>query len=265
MTSLLPIPDDRYSKFLFLCLQTQPDGTATRVSFEDLSIDGHPDASTVEHSKRVDSKRSISEQNNQIVEDEEQSLTATDTDQHWLWGGITRLKRSVSGMFSLGDDHKSKHKSEANRRTKSHPQKRKRSHAAVLRAHPKTDRSKRQDSDYGDDFDLEDDDEDHLNGGSGEGLNVFDNSDLLPNEQGARLCKSNAFSFNACTPDSHVKFISVRMRFTIQEIWVQQYSDRKSSLFKNISKSLAQAVEELYSAQTNDIDDEIYAHVVQLQ
>lgn len=55
------------------------------------------------------------------------------------------------------------------------------------------------------------------------------------------------------------------MRFTINEIWVNQYNDRKGALFRNISKTLAHAVEELYSTHTNDVDNEIFAHVVQIQ
>lgn len=49
----------------------------------------------------------------------------------------------------------------------------------------KAERAKRQENNEYSDF--EDDDEDHLNGGSGQD---FDPADFLPNEHGARLCKS---------------------------------------------------------------------------
>lgn len=93
-------------------------------------------------------------------------------------------------MFNYGDNHES----DGKRSTKSHQEKQKRSSQRVLRAYTKADRLKRQDTEYGD---LEDDDEDHLLSGSGHGLDTFDNTDLLPNEHGARLCKStNLFNAN---------------------------------------------------------------------
>lgn len=167
-------------------MQTNPDGTD--VLFEDLTFDEHlSESNKIDHNnKKIVSKRSLSEHNVPDINDTGADAADEDDANHWLWGSVKRLKRSLTNLLHSGEHHEANHKPEIRRRAKPHLQKRKRSHSSTLRLHKQSDRSKRQDTEY---EELDDDDEDHLNGGSGQGVSNFDVAEWRPNEQGARLCK----------------------------------------------------------------------------
>lgn len=134
---------------------------------------------------------------------------------YWLWSSVSRLKRSISNLLSTGEPHDQHHHNvHVSDKERAHSKPKKRSHRAMLMKRANVDRSKRQDHEYGD-SDLEDDDEDHLNAGSGQGPTSFNPSDLLPNEQGARLCECRKSNNNISLVSHGMDNFSIDLYFRL--------------------------------------------------
>lgn len=60
-------------------------------------------------------------------------------------------------------------------------------------------------------------------------------------------------------------FVLVRLKFTIVETWYPNYDDRESDDFKSLANQLQTAIEDLYKEASNDVDNFMYAKVVELK
>ncbi len=57
----------------------------------------------------------------------------------------------------------------------------------------------------------------------------------------------------------------VRVVFTVVDVWKPEFEDRGSEEFKNFDRTFSSAVEELYAKNTNDVNNQVFAKVVQIR
>lgn len=62
-----------------------------------------------------------------------------------------------------------------------------------------------------------------------------------------------------------LRYVLVRVKFALVESWLPNYDDRESDDFKLLASQLQAAIEDLYKGATNDVDNFIYARVVEFK
>lgn len=60
-------------------------------------------------------------------------------------------------------------------------------------------------------------------------------------------------------------FLLVRVVFTVVDPWKPAFEDRGSEEFKNFDRTFSLALEELYDQNSNDVNNRVYAKVVQIR
>lgn len=59
--------------------------------------------------------------------------------------------------------------------------------------------------------------------------------------------------------------VLVRVVFTVVDVWKPQFEDRGSEEFKNFDRTFSSAIEDLYAKNSNDVNNHVYAKVVQIR
>ncbi|XP_037037177.1 basement membrane-specific heparan sulfate proteoglycan core protein isoform X11 [Bradysia coprophila] len=249
-----------YVFFVTGITSTASKSTDTDLVFDDLLDDNVHVPSKNAHSIN---KRSIPDEGERDIDVEE--LMSTNSDEHWLWGSVKRIRRSIDKLLGTENPSDVGETTERQQKAVRKPLPKHRKKVLSSDDKPKAKktfksggkvravgskkmllRPKRQEE-YEDEDDNEDDEDLDEN--------------LEPVSSGNSYLPSELYPPEVSEKEDRL----FRVVFTVVDAWKPEFEDRGSEEFKEFDRTFSSAVEDLYAKNTNDVDNHVYAKVVQIR